>query len=116
MAAKKSHSVYVIELSKRIWTESEKFRDANIHYRGMKDCLYVGMTSLTPQKRFKQHKTGAKSKKGHKLSAYFVEKFGLFLRPSLYVGLNPMTRSDAYKMEKELAEKLIKEGYAVWWN
>ena len=82
----------------------------------MKDCLYVGMTSLDPKIRYQQHKKGTRSKKGFKLSAYFVEKYGLFLRPSLYSGLNPMTRKEAVEMEKNLAEKLMKDGFAVWWN
>jgi predicted GIY-YIG superfamily endonuclease len=116
LAGRKIYSVYVIELSKKIWTDSEKFRDANIQFRGLKDCLYVGMTSLDPKKRYQQHKKGTRSKKGHKLSSYFVEKYGLFLRPSMYSGLNPMTKGDATKMEEELALKLRKEGFAVWWN
>lgn len=87
-----------------------------MQYRGLKDCLYVGMTSLDPKERFQQHKKGTKSKKGYKLSSYFVEKYGLFLRPSMYSGLNPMTKGDAINMEEELASKLRKLGFAVWWN
>ncbi|MBT8234107.1 MAG: ribose-5-phosphate isomerase, partial [Saprospiraceae bacterium] len=75
-----------------------------------------GMTSLSPNERFKKHKTGARSKKGHKISSYFVEKYGTFLRPSLYEHLNPMTRTEAVKMEEELALSLRRKGYAVWWN
>ena len=116
MAGKKTYSVYVIELSKKIWTDSEKFRSANIYFRGLKDCLYVGMTSLDPKKRYQQHKKGIRSKKGHKLSSYFVERYGLFLRPSMYSEFNPMTKGDAIKMEEELSLKLRREGFAVWWN
>lgn len=114
--SKTTYSVYVIELNKKVWTDSWKFRNANPQYRGDLECLYVGMTSLSPQERYKKHKTGAKSKKGHKISSYFPEKYGTFLRPSLYRKYNPLSRTDAAKMEKRLAEDLKRKGYAVWWN
>ena len=113
---KLSHNLYVIELSKKIWTDSWKFRKANPHYMGVAGCLYVGITSHSPQERFKKHKTGYRNKKGIKISSSIVEKYGLYLRPSLYAELNPMTRMRATKMEGRLAESLRKRGYAVWWN
>jgi len=63
------YQVYVIELSKKVFTENAKFRAANPQFNGVLECLYVGMTSKTLQERFKQHKTGYINKKGHKLSA-----------------------------------------------
>ena len=111
-----THNVYVVELSKKVWTDSKKLRDANPHYRGIKECLYVGMTSNTPQERYRKHKTGYRTKKGYKISSYFVEKYGIFLRPSLYSKHNPMTRENATRMEGKMAEYLKKRGYAVWWN
>jgi len=113
---RKSHSVYVIELSKQVWTDSWKFRKANPQYMGMLECLYVGMTSHSPQERFKKHKTGHRNKKGHKISAYFAEKYGLYLRPTLYSQYNPLNKSEAAQMEAELAKELKEKGYAVWWN
>jgi len=74
------------------------------------------MTSKTPEERLKQHLSGALSKKGHKISSNIVEKYGMYLRPSLYSSLNPLTRTEAIKMEEELAKKLKRERYAVWWN
>ncbi|MBX2817883.1 MAG: hypothetical protein KTR24_17890 [Saprospiraceae bacterium] len=110
------YSVYVVELSRKVWSESWKFRQANPHYMGALECLYVGMTSLSPKERLSKHKSAARSKKGHKLSSWYVEKYGLYLRPSLYQGLNPLSKDDASKMEEQLAEELRKRGYAVWWN
>ena len=78
--------------------------------------LYIGMTSQSPKKRFEQHKNGYRSKKGHKLSSNIVRKYGLYLRPSLYHHLGPMTRSAALKMEKKLALELRSQRYAVWFN
>ena len=114
--SKKTYSVYVVELSKRVFSENRRFREANPQFNGVLECLYVGMTSKTPELRLKQHLTGALSKKGHKISSNIVQKYGMYLRPSLYTELNPMTRSEAVKMEEELANKLKRLRYAVWWG
>ena len=116
--ARVTYQVYVIELSKKIFTENWKFRAANPQFNGVLECLYVGMTSKTPAERLKQHKTGYINKKGHKLSANVVEKYGIYLRPSLYEHLNvkPMTREEALAMEEKLAWDLRRKGYAVWFN
>lgn len=110
------YRVYVIELSKRVFTENARFRAANPQFNGLLECLYVGMTSKTPEERFKQHKTGFRNKKGHKLSSNIVEKYGSYLRPSLYNHIEPMTRPEAVKMEEQLALELRRKRYAVWFN
>ena len=112
------YQVYVIELSKRVFTENIIFRAANPQFNGVLQCLYVGMTSKTPAERFKQHKTGYVNKKGHKLSANIVQKHGTYLRPSLYdhINLRSMTRQEALIMEEKLALDLRRQGYAVWFN
>jgi len=112
------YQVYVIELAKRVFTENARFRAANPQFNGVLECLYVGMTSKTPSERFKQHKTGYVNKKGVKLSAYLAQKYGTYLRPSLYehINLKPLTRQQALKMEEKLAWDLRKQGYAVWFN
>jgi hypothetical protein len=112
------YRVYVVELSKKVFTENRKFREANPQFNGVLECLYVGMTSKTPQERFIQHRTGYVNKKGHKLSASIVQKYGMYLRPSLYDHLNlkTMTRAEALAMEEKLAWDLRRQGYAVWFN
>jgi hypothetical protein len=112
------YRVYVVELSKKVYTENTKFREANPQFNGVLQCLYVGMTSKTPAERFKQHRTGYVNKKGHKLSSSIVLKYGTYLRPSLYEHLNekPMTRAEALMMEEKLAWDLRRQGYAVWFN
>jgi len=114
--ARKSYSVYVIELSKSVFSENRKFREANPQFNGVLECLYVGMTSRTPEQRFEQHRTGYVNAKGHNLSSSIVRKYGMYLRPSLYTHLNPMTKAEAVKMESQLALKLRRERYAVWYN
>ena len=110
--------VYVVELSKKVFTENSRFRAANPQFNGVLECLYVGMTSKSPAERFKQHKTGYVSKKGHDISSSIVYKYGSYLRPSLYDHLNqkPMNRDEALKMEERLAWDLRRQGYAVWFN
>lgn len=114
---KTQYRVYVIELSKRVFTENAKFRNANPQFNGVLQCLYVGMTSKTPRERFKQHKSGYRNKKGYKLSSNIVEKYGAYLRPSLYNHIKPMsTRLEALEMEEKLALELRRQRYAVWFN
>ena len=112
------YHVYVVELSKRVFTENSRFRAANPQFNGVLECLYVGMTSKTPAERLHQHKTGYVNKKGHKLSATIVQKYGGYLRPSLYdhINLKAMTRQEALLMEEKLALNLRRQGYAVWFN
>ena len=112
------YQVYVVELSKKVFTENAKFRAANPQFNGVLQCLYVGMTSKTPEERFMQHKTGYINKKGHNLAARIVNKYGTYLRPSLYehINLKPMSRQQALTMEKKLALELRRQRYAVWFN
>ena len=112
----KIYCVYVVELSKKVFTEDRRFREANPQFNGVLECLYVGMTSMTPKERFEQHRTGYRNLKGHKLSANIVQKYGLYLRPSLYNHIGLMTREEALKMEAQLALELRRQRYAVWFN
>jgi hypothetical protein len=58
--ARHHHNVYVIELDKAVLKES-KFRRANPEYDPARPCVYVGMTGLTVQQRFANHRKGIKS-------------------------------------------------------
>ncbi|MBT8304573.1 MAG: ribose-5-phosphate isomerase, partial [Bacteroidia bacterium] len=63
------------------------------------------------------HKSGYRNKKGHKLSSNIVQKYGVYLRPSLYNHIDPLpTRYQALRMEEILAKELRRKGYAVWYN
>ena len=87
------HSVYVVYLR-------------NPMGDGKAGC-YVGMTGLTPEQRFENHKAGIKA-------ARVVRKFGERLVPKLYVHLNPMPYRKAQAMEVMLADSLRKRGYQVF--
>jgi hypothetical protein len=100
------HNVYVVELDPRV-LESARFRKANPGRDMLKPCVYVGMTSLSPEERFAKHKAGIKSNT-------FVERYGVRLLPKLYAYANPMPYEAAREMEVELAIALRAEGYGVW--
>jgi len=68
---------------------------------------YVGMTGLTPEERFENHKNGVKS-------ASVVRRYGERLVPKLYAHLNPMSYAEAAAMEVKLAEELRARGYQVF--
>jgi predicted GIY-YIG superfamily endonuclease len=87
------HSVYVVYL-----------RNPNGDGRA---AYYVGMTGLTPEERFRNHKTGIKA-------ARVVKKHGVRLVPKLYEHLNPMPYDKALAMEGYLAESLRKRGFTVF--
>ena len=68
---------------------------------------YVGMTGLTPEQRFLNHKSGVKA-------ARVVKRFGERLVPRLYQHLNPMSYAKAQLMEVRLADSLRKRGFTVY--
>lgn len=98
--------VYVIRLADEV-RQSRKFRKENPEYVEGKPCVYVGMTGWTPERRFEAHLNGYKSSR-------FVTKYGCELMPRLYEHLNPMTYEEAVRDEKALAERLRRDGCAVW--
>ena len=71
---------------------------------------------LQIQERFTQHRTGYRNAKGQKLSSSIVEKYGRYLRPSLYQHIGPLSRDEALEVEKGLTLELRRKGYAVWSN
>jgi len=103
----KDRSVYVIELDPAILQRPD-FLKANPDRDPSKPCVYVGMTSKTPEERFKVHKSDDQK------SSPKVKEFGIRLMPDLYEDLNPLTWREVEDAEKKRAEKLRKQGYAVW--
>ena len=68
---------------------------------------YVGMTGLTPEQRFQNHKNGVKA-------ASVVTRCGERLVPRLYEHLNPMPYAKAVRLEEQLADSLRKRGFTVY--
>ena len=103
---KHRYSVYVVELSPKVWNH-RRFRRSNPDHDVTKPCVYVGMTGLSPDVRFDKHKAGIKSNK-------YVRLYGLRLMPELYEYYNPMPYEAALEMEVELGIGLREQGYGVW--
>ena len=99
------HCVYVVLLSDPALKEVSILR-LNPKRDPAKPALYVGMTGLPVDHRFKNHKNGYKA-------ARVVKKYGVRLLPDLYEHLNPMPYEHAVQMEKDLAADLRAEGYTV---
>ncbi len=99
------HHVYVVLLDAAVG-RMRKVRAANPERDPKKPCVYVGMTGLTPEDRFANHKAGIKA-------ASLVKRYGIRLLPELYAHLNPMPYEAAVQMEKDLAEDLRRAGYTV---
>ena len=93
MTRRGHHSVYVVYL-----------RNPN---GDGKAGYYVGMTGLSPEKRFANHRNGIKA-------ARVVRRVGARLVPKLYAHLNPMPYVRAKQMEAMLADSLRKRGYVVF--
>jgi len=101
------HHVYVIQLDRAV-LENKKFMAANADTEISHDMpLYVGMTGLTPEQRFENHKRGYKGSR-------YVKRFGIKLLPELFDHLNPMTHDQAKAMEVQLADELRSSCYPVW--
>lgn len=100
--------MHVIELKKAV-LDHRKFVEANPGYDptdSQNKCFYVGMTSLTPDERFENHKIAYKANE-------YVKRYGKYLRRRLYQRYNPMTRDEAEQKEVELAQELCAKGHAV---
>jgi hypothetical protein len=65
--------------------------------------LYVGETSVDPDLRFDQHKTGYKASR-------HVNRFGVRLLPQLFEHFNPLRRWEAVELEPALAEAFRQAG------
>jgi hypothetical protein len=99
------HNVYVVLLSaeaRRLHGVCAENPDAD----PKKPCVYIGMTGLSPEERFRNHKQGLKA-------ARVVQLYGLRLMPEFYEVFNPMPFEAAVRMERELAEDLRAQGYTV---
>lgn len=99
------HNVYVVLLDPAVG-KLRAVRAVNPDRDRKKPCVYVGMTGLTPEERFANHKAGIKH-------AAVVKSYGLRLLPELFEHLNPMPYEAAAKMEVDLAEDLRRAGYTV---
>ena len=102
----KKYKVYVIELLPEA-LEDGVFGYENRDCNPSLPCYYVGMTSLTPEERFQNHRDGYKSSR-------IAHRYGVCLVPELYEQYNPMTYEEAKRKELELTAELKQKGHGVW--
>jgi hypothetical protein len=70
-------------------------------------CFYVGMTGLSIEQRFANHKRGYKC-------SHVVHKYGVALAPEWYEGIPPMPYEEAALAEPTLADDLRDLGFLVF--
>jgi hypothetical protein len=99
------HNVYVVLLDSAA-ANIRKVLLANPARKAEKPVVYVGLTGLSPEERFENHKQGIKA-------SSLVRRFGIRLLPELYSHLNPMPYEAAIQMEKDLTQDLRQAGYTV---
>jgi predicted GIY-YIG superfamily endonuclease len=105
--ARGRHSVYAIELDRAVW-KSRAFRERNPG-GAASGCLYIGVTGLTPERRFERHRAGTQSGR-------FVRAHAVRLRLDLVEGFSRLPYRIAASMEPKLAAWLRAQGFAVWQN
>ena len=74
--------------------------------------VYVGETSHPREKRLQQHLTG-ESEKGKDLSSNVVKDHGVDLNLDLTPTSTYLTKKQAQKAERRLADRLRAKGYCV---
>ena len=62
-------NLYVVELKPKIFEWETRFFEANLHWIPGKLCVYVGVTGLTPEERFRKHAERAGQVHGKACSA-----------------------------------------------
>jgi hypothetical protein len=70
-------------------------------------CFYVGMTGLSVEERFDNHKRGYKASK-------VVQQYGVELARELFEDIPPMPYEEAVLAEPTLADDLRDLGYVVF--
>jgi hypothetical protein len=101
-------TLYVIRLKANVRTD-RRFRERNPDLKLRRPCVYVGMTYLSAEERFEQHKTGIHS-------ARIARRFGKHVMLSECRVTGPMSRQRAQKKEAALADGLGNRGFGVWCN
>ena len=99
------YCVYVIELDAAV-RQRRRLQRLNPDADPEMPCVYVGMTGLTPEERFENHKSGYRA-------SSVVREFGIRLLPELSEGLSNLTYELALRAEADLAAYFRQNGYFV---
>jgi hypothetical protein len=99
------YSVFVVLLDEYVGTLPQ-MRRRNPQRDPAKPYVYVGVTSLTLDRRFDFRNATSQHE-------WRLHKFGIRLMPEFYDSLHPMTCEQALKTAKKLAEDLRTNGFGV---
>ena len=115
MSKKQKFHVYIGQLRKE-FALSDIAKKKNKNPDPNKYGLYVGSTGKTPRQRWEEHLNRIPNKKGEKNWSDIAADWGEnYIHWKKFEDFNPLqTRSDAERLEKELAIKFSKKGYATW--
>ncbi len=121
-----TYSVYIIELDPAVRDLDPWFRSNPIQTK--ENCFYVGQSAHSPECRFEQHTSPARSvfycicdfRRGELVNEFaigrarFASTYSTRLCPDMYAHLNPIaSQSESKRLEKNIAETLRAEGYGV---
>jgi len=103
---------YTVNRNQQVWrTYVIRLADDAVDDAGA-GYVYVGETSRTVEDRLDQHLTGARNSRG-KLFSPVVRDHGIGLAPELMTSKVYMSKKQAQKAERRLAERLRKQGFVV---
>lgn len=103
---------YTVNRNTQVWTVYVIELDKSAVANPGKGYVYVGETSRTLEERFKQHRDGARNKRGP-LYAGVVKQHGVRLRPDLAPRKKYFDQASAKRGEKEHFELLKSKGFNV---
>lgn len=104
---------YTVNLNTSVWSTYVVQLDESAIDDPGSGWVYVGETSVTPEERLDQHRSGARNRRG-RLYSKKVRDHGLYLRRDLMEGLPIHYSMEASKLaEAEVAESLRSIGYRV---
>lgn len=103
---------YTVNRDTRVWTVYVIELDPSAVSEPGRGFVYVGETSLTPEERFKQHRDGARNKRGP-LFSRVVHNHGVRLRPDLAPRRKFFNQESARKAEKQRFDLLKSRGFNV---
>lgn len=99
--------VYVIELDPTVM-QDPAFAAKNPKWIQGSPCFYVGMTSLEPEQRYKEHLLGTKN------VSRIAHRYGRRLRMDLVSDLKATRRSWAMRMEVRVTNHFRARGFGAW--
>ena len=103
---------YTVNRDTRVWTVYVVELDPSAVSKPGRGFVYVGETSLTPEERFKQHRDGARNKRGP-LFSRVVHNHGVRLRSDLAPRRKFFDQASARKAEKQRFDLLKSRGFNV---